>query len=271
VQQLAGQRQQMQQVNQGRHQHRCTSPVFDDPRGGLPRSVPRRPWSGVWQRLHRVPAPRAHRFLAWQILHATLMCGLRYASHLGRWQDVREHAFCQLPGCAEGGACDSISHIFLECPIAQRVTAWVCQLWSAVTEGQPPPCSAAVFLLGDRGVWDPGGAALRDLWDVVRLAAIFFLWEARGVSRQRSQPATALSVIAYLVEYLRARIREDALRAFPPSPDLAAPHGAHVRLTPEGFVARWCHRGVLCSLSPAGVPVVHLRLTRPVPPPASIS
>ena len=267
--QRLGQQQQQQQQQQQHGQGSQAWPYFDDPRGGQPSSITRAPWSGVWLRLHRVPAPRQHRFLAWQVLHATLMCGLRYASQLTRWQDVTQHAFCHQPGCAAAGEHDSISHIFLECPVAQRVTAWLCRLWSAVTGSQPPPRTVAVMLLGDRAQWDPGGSALQDLWDIMRLATLFYLWDVRSVGRQRSRPASALSVTARIVAHLRARIWDDSVRAFPPTPDTAAPRGARPRLTTDAFTDRWCHRGVLCCVPPAGSPVVLLRLTYPVPPPTS--
>ncbi len=119
-----------------------------------------------------IGAPRAHRFLAWQILHATLMCGLRRVSQLSRcgqarWNDVVEHALCQVPVCADAGIHEGILHILLECPVAQRMTAWVCSLWTAVVGGRTPPRSAAVSLLGDRRAWDPGGGGLCELWYIV--------------------------------------------------------------------------------------------------------
>ena len=66
------------------------------PTGGLPRSSRRMAWSGVWMRLHRTPAPRAHRFLAWQVLHATLMCGLRRVAQLARRGLARWAPVCHL-------------------------------------------------------------------------------------------------------------------------------------------------------------------------------
>lgn len=223
-------------------------------------------------RLHRTPAPRAHRFLAWQVLHATLMCGLRRVAQLARrglarWADVEEHAFCRVPGCADARVHESIQHVFLDCPVARQVTMWVCDLWAAVTGGQPPPRSVAVFLLGDRRQWDPGGVGLCELWGIVRLATLYCLWEARCVARLRGRPTTARAVVAAIVTHLRGRIRDDSLRALPDSPDTAAPFGARPRVSVGGFVARWCHRGVLCTMSSSGAPVVRLALVHPVPPP----
>ena len=96
------------------------------------------------------------------------MCGLRRVAQLARrgqarWCDVEGHAFCHAAACAGARVHEGILHVFLECPVAQRVTAWVGSLWSAVAGGRAPPRTAAVFLLGDRGAWDPGTPGLRDL------------------------------------------------------------------------------------------------------------
>ena len=113
-------------------------------------------------------------------------------------------------------------------------------------------CFILVFLLGDRRAWAPGGGRLCELWGIVRLAALFFMWDMRCSARQRGRPASARAVVAAIVTHLRGRIRDDSLRALPDSPDAAAPFGARPRVTLDGFVARWCHRGVLCSVSPSG-------------------
>ncbi len=140
-----------------------------------------------------------------------------------------EHAFCQVPVCADAGIHEGILHICSECPVAQRVTAWVGSLWAAVVGGRTPPRSAAVFLLGDRRAWDPGGGGLCELWGIVRLAALFFMWDMRCTARQRGHPTSARAVVAVIVTHLRGRIRDDSLRALPDSPDAAAPFGARPR------------------------------------------
>ncbi len=54
-----------------------------------------------------------------------------------------EHAFCQVPVCADAGVHEGILHIFLECPVAQQVTAWVCSLWAASVFSELLPLTRA--------------------------------------------------------------------------------------------------------------------------------
>ncbi len=69
-----------------------------------------------------------------------------------------EHTFCQVPVCADAGIHEGILHIFLECPVAQRVTAWVCSLWAAVVGGRTPLAPRRCSSLGTGGRGIPGGA-----------------------------------------------------------------------------------------------------------------
>ena len=140
----------------------------------------------------------------------------------------------------------------------------------AVTAAPPPPRTAAVFFAGDRAAWDPGDPPLRDLWDTVRLAVLFFLWAVRCQGREQLRPASALSVVARIVQYLRSRLLADRLRAYSAAARADAADAGRLvpLLTPEAFALRWCHRGVLCAsgASPASV-IPRLTLVHPVPPP----
>jgi len=137
--------------------------TFDDPLGG--RKAPdRTEWGAAWKRLQRVPVPRHHRFLAWRILHASLPVAVREARRLFTGhQDARRHAMCHHPGCVGDQAMEDISHVFLVCPVAVHVWAWVCRLWAAVSSGGIPPCTEPVVLCGDLCAWDPGPRGLRQL------------------------------------------------------------------------------------------------------------
>ena len=246
---------------------------FDDPRGGLS-PPPRLPWAGVWRRLHRVRAPREHRFLAWRLMHGRLTV----AARVSLWEAGRPQqrlagaagARCHRPACAAAGTLETITHVFLDCPVAQQVTGWACRFWAAVTAAPPPPRTAAVFFAGDRAAWDPGDPPLRDLWDTVRLAVLFFLWAARCQGREQLRPASALSVVARVVHYLRSRLLADQLRAYSAAAraDAADAGRPGPLLDPHAFARRWCHRGVLCTSGDSAASVVpRLTLVHPVPPP----
>jgi exonuclease III len=246
---------------------------FDVARGGVPPpAAAAPPWVGAWRRLHRVPAPRQHRLLAWQVLHAVLPCRARLAAwdagagggrvrglHAGR---------CHRPGC---DGYETLTHVFLECEVARLVTGWAGDLWQAVTGLPPPPRTVPVFLAGDRRAWDPGGGGRAEFWGALRLAVMHYLWSARCRGQTEGRALPAVAVVAQVVHHLRARIRGDAIRAFcsptayavvgcewlPPRPPL----GEH------GFHARWGHGGVLCSGESLASLEVHLSLVHPVPPP----
>jgi len=241
--------------------------MFDDPRAGA-RPLEQAPWSAVWKRLHRAPAPRQQRFLAWRILHAALPVALRTARREPSGQ-ARQHALCHHHACASAGDQEDIGHVFLSCPVAVRVWDWVRQLWMAITAGPPPPHCAQVVLCGDRMSWTPDGDGLQQLWDILRLATLHYLWDARCKGRQEQQAVSALAVVAQVTEYLRRRMADDIKRAFSASHDPYSPVLSSARLSPEQFWVRWGHRHVLCApgLDEAR-PAILLRLTHPVPPPS---
>lgn len=262
------------QRRRGLHRPSALLAPFDPPpTGGAPPSGAL-PWAGAWQALHRVPAPRQHRFLAWRVMHASLPVAARTASWggVGAGAPGLRPGVCHRPGCAVTHSPETLSHVFLDCPIAQTVIAWVCDLWVAVSARAPPPRTAAVFFAADRRVFDPGG--LSQFWHVLRLAALYFLWSGRCVGREQSRAVTPISVVAQLVQYLRTRIRADALAASSHR-RVYSVIGA-VQLIPDRppldfdvFLARWAYRDVLCSCpAVGGVLVVHLSLGHPVPPPA---
>jgi exonuclease III len=246
--------------------------AFDVPSGGFPpRVAPRPRWAGAWAALRRVPAPRQHRYLAWLVQHGYLPVGARVA----RWSAQLGGAFCRHALCAaaQPPRLDTITHVFLECPVARQVTGWAAALWVAAVGGQPPPRVQQVWLGGDRQVWDPGPRERRDLWGILRLAVLHFLWTARCAGREGGgAPVGARAIVAQIVRHLRQRIREDAFRAFVQFERWAVSArggpGASP-LTPDGFAARWGVGGALCGERVPGASSVHVFLTlvHPVPPP----
>ena len=132
----------------------------------------------------------------------------------------------------------------------------------------------AVFLAADREAWHAGQHD--GFWQALRLAVLYFLWVSRCRGRERHDPVSALAVVAQVVHHLRARIREDALRAFCTIPDYGVLGGEWLPdrppLDPSGFHARWSYRGILCCTAPGSMGVagldVRLTLTHPVLPPS---
>ena len=128
-----------------------------------------------------------------------------------------------------------------------------------------------MWLAGDCRQWDPGDDG-KDLWEVLRLAVLYFLWAARCHGRSDGRPPSARVIVAQLVYYLRGRIVADAVRAFSPLHDYAITGGEWLpdrpTLSPAQFDARWAVRGVLCTRSlPDGPVHLHLNTAHPVPLP----
>jgi hypothetical protein len=250
---------------------------FDDPAGGVsgPEGLP---WAGVWARLHRTPAPRAHRFLAWRVLHAALPCAAwvesRGRSGAGAAAGGRAaRARCLHEACAAAGCPETITHIFMHCPVAQQVTGWAGRLWEAVTQQPPPPRTVHVWLAADRAAWRPGEHA--ELWHMLRVSVLYFLWTARCTGRGEGRALPALAVVAQVVRHMRARMREDAVRAFSRVEDYGVMGGEWLPhrppLSPSAFRRRWAYRGILCAVDDraAGPRDVRVRMTlvHPVQPP----
>ncbi len=246
--------------------------TFDDPRGGVPRQ-PDPPWQTAWRDLRAAPSPRPHRFLAWRIMHGTLPCAARLAAwrrSAGRALGREHDPHCHHPACSAAGRLETISHIFLGCPVARQVLQWVGALYRAVWQVPLPPLSPEVWLAADTRVWDPGQGG--DLWDILRLAALHHIWAARCSGRHTGRPVTALAIVAQLVHHLRDRILGDSVRAFTPLLDFAATGGEWLpdrpTLDTTEFHARWAYHGVLCTRTePHGPLRVHLTMSHPVPPP----
>jgi hypothetical protein len=142
---------------------------------------------------------------------------------------------------------NTLSHTFISGPIAVSVWGWVCQLWLRVAGGTAPPLSARVLIAGDRGGWFAAGVELGVLWDIIRVAAIHFMWVGREEGRS---PMSARGVAASLVAFLRRRIAEDVMRVVDWRRLRQLVGVSHMRERPvldrDVFVHRWCRGGLLC-------------------------
>jgi len=269
-------RQQQQEVDGRQLARRCARAQlwwrsFDDPLGGMAPPA-RLPWGSVWRQLHRVPAPREQRFLAWRILHGSLPCAARAAA----WRQPGTSSeaarrLCHHPACAALPAPETITHIFLGCGVAQLVWQWAAAVWAAATGRPAPPLVAAVVLAGDHSAWDPGGGGGSELWHIIRLSVLHFLWVGRCQGRDSGSPVQVIAIVARVVHFLTSRMRQDAIRAFSQVHEYGV---LGSELLPErppldvsSFHSRWAARGVLCSVSADEQLTVHLSLSHPVPAP----
>ena len=214
-----------------------------------PRAGHRRPpWQGVYARLHDHTLDRAHRALAWQLLHGALLpraARVAYDDRLGAVDGVCTHPACM-------SVPETITHALLECPLAVSVTTWLCDLWDAVTGGgNRPPRTTAVLLGDDQRAWQPRDGSL---WMRLRLATLHALWTA-GWQRTRDGTATnAASVAAKVVYGCRRAMMEDWCRV-EGDVRLASRvpvdwfRGRDSGLSPERFGSRWCLGEVLAAVN----------------------
>jgi hypothetical protein len=68
---------------------------------------------------------------------------------------------------------ESLSHLFVHCPVVRPAVAWLRGVWAMLVAGMVPPLDARVLLAGDHAVWDPGGGeAGAGLWTHLRLQSV---------------------------------------------------------------------------------------------------
>ena len=102
-------------------------------------------WRQLWQLSHAAYFHRPHRVLWWRILHGSLMCGA-YKAYIHRAAPAQ--ATCPFSCCSQHSQPQTLTHLFLACPVAGSVTSWLCRLWQAIT-GHMPAVTAASMLAAD--------------------------------------------------------------------------------------------------------------------------
>jgi len=102
-------------------------------------------WRHIWELASASYLDRQHRVLWWRLLHGSLMCGA-YRAYIGRAMPAQ--ANCPFSCCIDPRQPQTISHLFITCPVAATVTDWLCRLWQART-GYLPVVSAASLLAAD--------------------------------------------------------------------------------------------------------------------------
>ncbi len=91
-------------------------------------------WRPIWE---LAGASYLDRVLWWRVLHGSLMCRA--------YRAVPAQANCPFSCCVNPSRPQTISHLFMTCPVAATVTDWLCRLWQAMTGYLP-----VVSLVGGR-------------------------------------------------------------------------------------------------------------------------
>jgi len=146
-------------------------------------------WRHIWELASASYLDRQHRILWWRLLHGSLMCGA-YKAYIGRAMPAQ--ANCPFSCCIDPSQPQTISHLFITCPVAATVTDWLCRLWQAMT-GYLPVVSAASLLAADRPSEQLPSDALRQTWHRLRLAVLHSIWVAFQIAQasRSTQPSYA--------------------------------------------------------------------------------
>lgn len=208
--------------------------------------------------------------IAWRLLHGQLFVGA-FRRRIGR-ADPAGHR-CPHRCCT--GQLATITHVFITCPLAAAVWDWFAATWAAITGEDAPPRSADLLLADDLRAWSPP-RQLMPLWTRLRLATICQLWTAYQHARhQPDAVVAAASITARIVSSCRKAILADwrlATVSIRLSADVLSDwlRGRDPTLSRQDFSARWCHRGVLCTVDdhPDTQPLIRWSAQHPVPLPA---
>ncbi len=102
------------------------------------------------------------------------------------------HANCPFSCCIDPNQPQTISHLFITCPVAATVTEWLCRLWQGMT-GYLPVVSVASLLATDTSSEQLPSDALLQTWHRLRLAVLHSIWAASQIAQasRSTQPSDA--------------------------------------------------------------------------------
>lgn len=215
---------------------------------------------------------RKHVALAWRILHGCLFCGA-FRGRIRPTLPLSDRC-CPRPCCSDTP--ETLTHLFLTCPVSSRVISWVCDFWVAVTRGSPPLATAAVFLADDQHIWDPG-TSFRDLWTRIRLNTLYAIWVAAN-RRRGGVVSNPASIVARIIFSLRGSMSRDFLRTHEDIRLHAGVlsdwlRGRDSAISLDHFQSLWGPPGVNYILLPSAIPnqppslQILLSCTHPIPVP----
>ena len=171
--------QQPRQLPSDRAANNDTMDVLGDP-GDPPQLTE---WRRLWQLASAAYFNRQHRVLWWRILHGCVMCGA-FSAYIGR--ATPQQACCPFACCCTPTQPQTVSHMFLECPVAATVVSWLCRLWQAMT-GHAPDASVASILVASTPDGHCASNALLQTWHRLRLAVLHSIWTAARITASSTQ------------------------------------------------------------------------------------
>jgi hypothetical protein len=143
-------------------------------------------WVAAYRQAGHKRLPRQLRVLGWRLLHAGLKVGARPMLSAGR--RAPRGFTCPARQCQQPPQLETLTHLFMECPVAAAVWQWFAQLWQQVQPGAIVPVgSSRVLLLDDDSVWAPP-ADKQQLWTYMRLLLLESIWVVRSSCRATEVP-----------------------------------------------------------------------------------
>jgi hypothetical protein len=150
---------------------------------------------------------------------------------------------------------ETLTHLFVQCPIAVAVWAWFARVWDRVQPGADVDLSSVrILLLDDSTVWQPP-QPLRQLWTYMRLLMLESIWVVRCASN--GSPFTSTAVICRFKAALQQQLSQDWLRTRGDIRlDCGVPmswlRGRDPVLSIAKFEANWQQQGVLYAAAEDG-------------------
>ncbi|KAL3158997.1 hypothetical protein ABBQ32_010999 [Trebouxia sp. C0010 RCD-2024] len=174
-----------------------------------------------------------------------------------------EQACCPYACCSSPNQPQTISHMFLECPMAATVIGWLCRLWQAVT-GHLPDASVATILVASTSEGHCASDALLQTWHRLRLAVLHSIWTAARIaassthtSTQASQSSSQSHLASKLaLKTIVSMIRHDWVKCTDDVRQLSGVCSSWLRgrdpsMTLQAFRDLWCHHDALASIHTA--------------------
>ncbi len=173
----------IQRQRQVQQQLQIRSPAWDDMIDPItqhmgPVDTSSHKWVAAYQRVGHKQLPRSLRVFGWRLLHAGVQVGARRMLVSGSREPGQ--FICPAQQCQQQPQLETLTHLFVECPVAAAVWQWFAQLWQQVQPGAVVPVSSSrVLLLDDDSVWAPPHAK-QQLWTYMRLLLLESIWVVRS-------------------------------------------------------------------------------------------
>ena len=229
------------------------------------------PWRRAYGDLRLKRLDRPLKFFGWLLAHGALCCGAAMVGWTAAPDQGTFEGMCacgaegfSLPAALPAGQpppCETLSHVFLDCPVVRPAVSWLRTLWRKMA-GVEPPLDARVIVVGDRSVWSPDegqGCVKWEVWTHLRLAFCRAVWALTARRARAGGPQfTAAAVVAMVAAALERALRRDWLRVwvdpvgFAELPSWCQLSVRRVRLDLSVFEERWLLGGVLAHLDGGG-------------------